>query len=144
MRGIRLNSKRHGAVPGAYNGGMPGPIPPALRGQRYLSLTSYRKDGTAVRTPLWFAEGGDALYVMTRSDSWKYKRIRNRPQVEVAPCTMRGTVTGPDFPALAAVLPESAWPEARRLLAGKYWLMKIPFLWSGKNVFVEIRFEPPT
>ena len=52
---------------------------------------------SAVATPVWFGEDEDKIYVMTRSDSGKYKRIRNNPQVLVAPCTMRGKITGPDF-----------------------------------------------
>ena len=61
-----------------------------------MSLISFRKNGTAVPTPVWFSEKDDKLYVMTRSDSGKYKRIRNNPQVRIAPCTMRGKITGPE------------------------------------------------
>ena len=124
----------------AYNQLMPASIPPALHNQRYISLSSFRRSGAAVATPLWFAEADGKLYFMTRSDSAKFKRIRNRADVKVAPCTMRGRVTGPEFPAMARVLPEADWPAARGLLARKYWLMKIPFLWSSKNAFFEITF----
>ena len=115
-------------------------IPPALHNQRYISLSSFRRSGAAVATPLWFGEANGKLYFMTRSDSAKFKRIRNRSDVRVAPCTMRGRVTGQEFPATARVLPEAEWPNARKLLAQKYWLMKIPFLWSSKNAFFEVSF----
>ena len=49
--------------------------------------------------------GGDKLYVMTRSDMGKIKRIRNNPQVRVAPCTIRGKVTGPELLRIARILP---------------------------------------
>ena len=52
----------------------------ALRRGKYISLATFRKNGEAVYTPLWFAEQDGKLYVMTRDDSWKYKRIRNNSQ----------------------------------------------------------------
>jgi hypothetical protein len=85
------------------------PIPPEIQGHKYLLLTTFRKAGTAVPTPIWFAEDNDKLYVKTRADSGKTKRIRNNPQVRVAPCTIRGKVTGPEFFRL------SPHPSPRRL-----------------------------
>src|SRR5580765_185016 len=73
---------------------MPSPIPAAIQDQKYVALTTFRKGGTGVATPVWFGEENGKLYVMTRSDMGKTKRIRNNPQVRVAPCTIRGTVTG--------------------------------------------------
>ena len=121
-----------------YNGRMAKPIAPEIQEQKYISLASFRKNGAAVRTPVWFAEENGKLYVMTRSDSGKYKRIRNHPEVRIAPSTMRGKVTGPEFSATARILPPEDWPHARQALARKYWLMKVPFLWSKKNVFLEL------
>src|SRR5450432_4713756 len=89
-------------------------IPKEIQGQKYVSLVTLRKNGAEVKTPVWFAEEGGKLYVMTRSDSGKYKRIRNNPQVKLAPCTMRGKITGPDFAATARILPPEDWPIARR------------------------------
>ena len=116
-------------------------VPPEISSKKYLDLASFRKNGVVVHTPLWFAERDGRLYVMTRSDSGKYKRIRNNPQVRVAPCTMRGKIVGPEFPARARVLPADEWPSTRKLLERKYWLMRIPFLWSKKNVFLQIEIE---
>jgi len=76
-------------------------IPKEIQGQKYVSLITFRKNGQAVKTPVWFAERDGKLYVQTRSDSGKYKRIRNNPQVEIAPCTMSGKITGPEFAAVA-------------------------------------------
>ena len=117
---------------------MPATIPLEISGQKYICLITLRKTGAAVSTPVWFAEENGKLYVMTRSDSGKYKRIRNKPEVRVAPCTMRGKVIGSEFQGRARILPPERWAYARSLLARKYWLMRIPFLWSKKNVFVEI------
>ncbi len=112
-------------------------IPKEIRGQKYISLTTFRKNGEAVNTPVWFAEQAEKLYVMTRSDSGKYKRIRNNPQIKVAACTMGGKITGPEFAAAAQVLPPEQWPEAKKALHRKYWLSRLPF-WSNKNEFLEI------
>ena len=113
------------------------PIPAEISGQKYISLTTFRKTGSPVRTPLWFAEANGRLYVMTRNDSWKYKRIRNNPKVLVAPCTMRGTVTGLDFEARARILPREQWPAAKQRIARKYWMARLPFF-SSKNEYIEI------
>lgn len=114
------------------------PIPPQIHGQKYISLISVRKNGTAVPTPVWFGEKNDKLYVMTRSDSGKYKRIRTNPQVRVAPCSLRGKITGPEFPATARILPAADWLWAEKTIQQKYWLTRIPFFWSKKNVYLEI------
>ena len=114
------------------------PVPPELQGQKYISLATFRKSGAAVWTPVWFGEKRDSLYVMTRSDSGKFKRIRNNPRVQVAPCTLRGKITGPSFAATSRILPLEAWRDARETIRRKYWLARINFLSSKKNVYVEI------
>lgn len=113
-------------------------VPSAISGQKYISLITFRKTGIAVPTPVWFGEQDGKLYVMSRNDSGKYKRIRNNSRVRIAPCTIRGKVTGPEFEAQGRILPPEAWPEARKTLTQKYWLMRISPFWSKKNVFLEI------
>ena len=112
-------------------------IPSAIRGQKYISLATFRKSGVPVYTPVWFAEENDKLYIFTNPKSGKVKRMRNNPQVQIAPSTMRGKITGPEFGGRATILPREEWPRARKLLEQKYWLMKLPF-WSKDNVFIEI------
>ena len=67
--------------------------------QKYISLETYRKDGTGVRTPVWFAlsavPGGEPrLYVYTVADSGKAKRLRRSGTVRIATCDARGRITG--------------------------------------------------
>jgi hypothetical protein len=114
------------------------PIPRELDGQNYISLVTFRKSGVAVPTPIWFGEDDNKIYVMTRSDSGKYKRIRNNPEVRVAPCSIRGKITGPEFEARARIRPAEDWPRARKTIQKKYWLARIPFVWSKQNVYIEI------
>src|SRR3989442_6528991 len=116
-------------------------VPPEIHGQKYTSLGTSKKDGSVVRTPVWFAEENGKLYVMTRSDAGKYKRIRNHPEVRIAPSTMRGKVTGPEFSATARILPPEDWSHARQTLARKYWLMKVSILWSKKHVVLELEMK---
>lgn len=113
-------------------------IPHEIQGQKYISLATFRKSGVAVRTPIWFGERDGKLYVMSRGDSGKCKRIRNNPQVRIAPCSIRGKITGPEFNATARILPREDWPAARKLINQKYWAARIPFLWSKQNVYIEI------
>jgi uncharacterized protein len=117
---------------------MAGEIPTALKNQKYASLTTFRKNGTAVPTPVWFAEDGGNIYVMTRGDSWKTKRVRNNPEVRLAPCTIRGKVTGPEFAGRARILPEEEWGPARSAIRAKYWITRITALWSRQNIYLEI------
>jgi len=113
------------------------PIPPEIQGQKYISLTTFRKSGVAVPTPVWFGEKDDRLYVMTRSDSGKYKRMRNNLQVRIASCTLGGKITGPEFAASARILPPQDWPSAHQTIKKKYWLARFTIFASDKNVLVE-------
>jgi hypothetical protein len=113
-------------------------IPEEIRNQKYVSLATFRKNGNAVPTPVWFGEQNDKLYVMSRPDSGKCKRIRNNPAVRVAPSTIRGKITGPEFSGTARILPEPDWAWARETVRRKYWMARIPFLWSKDNVYLEI------
>jgi PPOX class probable F420-dependent enzyme len=113
-------------------------VPSEIHGKKYLSLTTFRKTGVAVHTPIWFAEENDRLYFMTSSQSGKVKRIRNNPRVAIAPCTIRGKVTGPAFPATIRILPPQENERVGRLIKAKYWLARIPFLWRNTDAYLEI------
>jgi len=120
---------------------MPTQIPTAIQNQKYVLLTTFRKNGVAVPTPVWFGEQDSNLYVMTRSDMGKTKRIRNNPQVKVAPCTIRGKVTGPEFAATARILPPEEQRSARQTLNRKYWMARITLIWWRTDTYIEINFS---
>ncbi len=113
-------------------------IPAAISGQKYISLATFRKNGNAVYTPVWFAEENGHLYVMTASKMGKTKRIRNNPKVKMAPCTMRGKITGPEFSGTARLLPPEDQQRVRRLINAKYWLARVPFLFPNTDTYIEI------
>ena len=92
---------------------------PAFCG-RYLSITSYKRDGRGVATPVWFVQRDGRLLVETDAASGKVKRIRRNPQVRVAVCTASGRLRGKQVPAVAEILPESEIGAVERLIADKY------------------------
>jgi len=93
-------------------------------GQRYLNLESVKRDGTPVQTPVWFAEEQGVLYVYTLANAGKVKRIRRHPRIRIAPCTMRGTVTGRWVEADAAIADATTAAHGHALLQHKYAWMK--------------------
>ena len=70
---------------------------------KYLSLTTFRRDDTAVATPVWLVRDGDALRVITQADSGKAKQLRNDSRVLVAPCDARGNLKGEQVEATATL-----------------------------------------
>jgi len=89
-------------------------------GQWAVLLTTYRRDGTPVGTPVSIAVEGDHAFVRTWDTTWKLKRIRNNPEVEIAPSTARGRPTGPAIRARARVLDGDESAHAAKLLARKH------------------------
>ncbi|PTL72775.1 PPOX class F420-dependent oxidoreductase [Rathayibacter caricis DSM 15933] len=63
-----------------------------LAGASFVSLTTFRKTGVGVSTPVWIARDGDDLIVTTPRKSGKVKRLRNDPRVTLVPCDRRGRV----------------------------------------------------
>ena len=113
------------------------PIPKEVRGQKYVCLTTFRKSGVGVVTPVWFAERDEKLYVKTRIDSGKSKRIRNNPSVRVAPCTIRGKIIGPEFAGTATIVPLEQSGPAKEAINRKYLFARLS-LWNSKNEYLEI------
>ena len=94
-----------------------------LAASRYISLTTFRRDGTPVATPVWLVREADALLVTTQGSSGKAKRIRNNPQVSVAPCNARGRTTGEAVPAVATLLGPEETARVTRLVSRRYGLL---------------------
>jgi PPOX class probable F420-dependent enzyme len=88
----------------------------------YVSITSYRKNGSPISTPVWIAPDGDDLYFFSDTGAHKVKRIRNNPAVTLQPCDVRGRVKdgAPLVTGLAEVLDHSDTPRVRRIVNRKY------------------------
>ena len=58
--------------------------------QKYINLETYKKDGTHVRTPVWFVIDNDLIYVITRDSTGKVRRLKNNQDVRIVPCSFKG------------------------------------------------------
>ncbi|SIQ62219.1 PPOX class F420-dependent oxidoreductase [Micromonospora avicenniae] len=94
-----------------------------LSAEKYILLTTFRRDGRAVPTPVWSVRDGDGLAVWTAADSGKVKRIRNNGTVTVAPCDVRGRPQGASVPAHATLYDQAGSLRIRGLLKHKYRLL---------------------
>ena len=100
------------------------PFAPLVK-ENYASLTTFRKNGTAVATPMWFAERNGVIYIYTGATSGKIKRIRNTSRITLAPCTANGKVTGAAIEGKARIIndpQETAIAEAA--LMQKYGIQR--------------------
>ena len=100
--------------------------------QQYLNLETFRKSGVGVRTPVWFVQDGETIYVRTIANSGKVKRIRNKGLVNIAPCKVDGALLGDWLPAIAReVMDDETTRKVDRLLDKKYGLMQKIFAFSS-------------
>lgn len=98
---------------------MPNILEP-LAEARTVRLTTFRRDGRPVATPVSLVVDGDRAFVRTYKTSGKFKRLRNDPSVEVAPSTFRGEPLGPAVAARARILDDREAEHARRLIEAKH------------------------
>ena len=112
-----------------------------IRRARCLALTTYKKDGTPVTTPMWVAVVGGRVLTTSDFDAWKLKRIERDPRVRLAPCTIRGRVTGDFVDGRARVMTEAETQEA---IAGKkrrYAMFRVMVRVRKRQVGIEITPE---
>ena len=114
-----------------------------LQGYHFLNLTTFRKNGAAVVTTVWFAQANHNVYVWTAVNSGKVKRIRNNPMVQIAPSTHLGRARGPVIAASARILPVLEQQAAQQAIDAKYGWQKrffaLPWrLQRREQVYIEI------
>lgn len=88
--------------------------------QKYINLETYGKSGKLVRTPVWLVIFNDLIYVVTREKTGKVKRIRNKQDVKIAPCTFSGKPTGAWVSGLANFVKNEEAQRAIQLRRKKY------------------------
>ena len=100
--------------------------------ERYVNLSTLRKDGTEVRTPVWIAAAEGVPVVYTNVTSWKVKRIRNNAQVRLAPCTARGDIRGDWVDATARIVDDDVGRDRGiQAFVKKYgWQMRLALFMS--------------
>jgi uncharacterized protein len=104
----------------------------AFHGHKYLSLETFKMSGQGVRTPIWFAadpatgpsSSSATLFIYTIDNTGKVKRIRNNPLVKIAPCDMRGKLSGQWLNATAKIVTGEEAARGVRLLNKKYFPLK--------------------
>jgi len=106
-----------------------------LISKKYISLETYKKNNQAVRTPVWFVIHNNLIFVITREQTGKVKRIQNNPSVKIASCTFKGKITGEWMPGIASKVIGQDFQLAISLRKKKYgFLAKIAqFASRGKG-----------
>ena len=115
-----------------------------------MSLSTFRRNGAEVATPVWFAAAGAKLYVFTSGDSGKVKRLRHTSRAQVAPSDGRGRVQSASRPATARLVTEPLVIErAHAALRAKYgwqmWVADVLSRLTGRirrRAWIEIDVEP--
>ena len=105
--------------------GTPAPDTSVLDQAKYVALTTFRRSGEPVVTPVWTVRHGDGWACTTGPESFKVKRLRNDPRIEVAPCDVRGKVAdgAPRFVGTGRVVTDrEEFTEIRRAVSKKYWI----------------------
>lgn len=111
----------------------------ALGASPYISVTTYKRDGTPLSTPVWVVNRGEFLFIRTRATAGKVKRIGNDGTVLVAVCDSRGRLKGPTMPARAAVVGGGIEDTVEAMMRGKYrWQARFFFdtPWAKKHPVV--------
>jgi len=114
-----------------------------IESKKYISLETYRKNNQPVRTPVWFVIKNNLIYVVTREQTGKVKRLRNNQKVKIATCTIKGKVTSEWVSGTSKILTEEETKEAVKWRDKKYGFMaKIAkFLSKSKGDFVALSIK---
>jgi len=96
----------------------------SIRDAKTILLTTYKRDGTAVATPVSLAFDGERAYFRSYDKAWKTKRLQHNPAVQTAPATLRGKPTGPAIRARATLLDGEQARVAARALARRHRVLQ--------------------
>jgi PPOX class probable F420-dependent enzyme len=104
----------------------------SLGASAYVRVTTFRRDGRGVPTPVWVVRDGDALAIWTATGAGKVKRVRRDGTVLVGPCDLRGRPTGPEVRGHASIADAEGTQRVRRLLGRKYGLLGWLTVWGSR------------
>lgn len=91
-----------------------------IESEKYISVETYRKNGNPVRTPVWFTIEGNQIFVVTRDQTGKIKRLKNNAQVKIATCTIKGDIKGKWVSGTAEILDAEKTKDAVKRRDKKY------------------------
>jgi len=101
--------------------------------ERYVSLATFRRDGSEVKTPVWIANALGHYYVFSAGNAGKVKRIRSTARVRLAPCDVRGNLKGDWIEGTARIVDDKTTTAvAYRALVAKYGLQMRLLDWIAK------------
>jgi PPOX class probable F420-dependent enzyme len=112
-----------------------------IKDENFILITTFRKSGVGVQTPVWFVLRDGRAYVWTDKTSGKIKRLRNKPNLTLAPCTATGKPTGPAMECQATIIDGEEGESIYRLFLNKYGVQMRAFSWLNRKheqVFLEI------
>lgn len=96
----------------------------SVKNAKTILLTTYKRDGTAVGTPVSVAFDGDRAFFRSYDKAWKTRRLQHDSRVQVAPATFRGKPTGAAVPARATLLEGEQARTAARALARRHRVLQ--------------------
>jgi PPOX class probable F420-dependent enzyme len=120
----------------------------SVKNAKTILLTTYKRDGTAIGTPVSIAFDGDRAFFRSYDKAWKTKRLRHDPRVQIAPSTLRGKPTGPAVQAHATLLEGGQASIAARALARRHRILQaivVPTahrLMGYRTMHYELRPDP--
>ena len=116
----------------------------AFVGRKYALVTTFKRDGTPIPTPVWFGVANGKLYFRSEADLGKLKRIRHDSHVRVAPCTVRGRPLGPTTEADARVLRPGEADVAEAALSANYGRGRKVYEGAGDRMGIETAYVEVT
>ena len=94
-----------------------------LESEKYVSVETFKKSGDGVKTPVWFVIRDQTIFIITREQTGKFKRLKNNTRVNIAICSMRGDIKGEWASGTATILPDDKVKEVARWRDKKYGFM---------------------
>jgi len=91
-----------------------------IKSEKYISVETFRKDGTSVKTPVWFTIKDNLIYVVTRDQTGKVKRLKNNNKVKIATCNIKGKISGKWASGTVEILGEQGTKDAVKRRDKKY------------------------
>ena len=114
----------------------------ALRGRQYATLVTFRRNGEAMPSPVWFGLDDEGrFYTHTMADSGKVKRLRHDPRVLVVASTRRGKPIGPVYEGVAREVPKEEEPHAEAAMAANYGLGRKLYMGASQQVDIGVYVE---
>ena len=87
---------------------------------KYINLETYKKDGTPIRTPVWFVIDNDLIYIITRENTGKVKRLKNNQDVRIVLCSFKGEPKNEWIRGKAEKITDEGSQKAIKLRKKKY------------------------